>query len=119
MTDLSPRSISSENAEPIPSLSDRMAERVMNARLAIESQPNARRVSSPHHDSKTTAQDREIQSLKRVFRDMGSAYRRYHSQVRGPVVPGLRDAAYSFRADHSLPALIAVAAILDELDLLS
>jgi hypothetical protein len=119
MTHLSPRSISSENAEPIPSLNDRVAERVRNARLAIDSQPNARRASPPLHDSKTTAEQREIQSLKRVFGDMGRAYRRYRSQAGGPVVPGLRDAAYSFRANPSLPALIGVAAFLDDLDLLT
>jgi len=119
MTNLSPRSISSENAEPIPSLSDRVAERVMNARLALESQPNAPRAPRSVPDSETKAEQREIQSLKRVFRDMGTAYRRYRSQTGKPVVPGLRDAAYSFRADPSLPALIAVAAFLDDLDLLS
>jgi hypothetical protein len=119
MTHTSPRNISSENAEPIPSLSDRVAERVMNARLALESQPKAGRAAPPLHDSTSTAEQREVQSLKRVFRDMGKAYRRYRSQVGGPVVPGLRDAAYGFRANPSLPALIGVAAFLDELDLLS
>jgi hypothetical protein len=119
MTNVSPRSISSEHAEPIPSLSDRVAERVMNARMAIESQSNDRRASPPLHKSKTTAEQREIRSLKRVFRDMGYAYRRHRSQAGGPVVPGLRDAAYSFRANPSLPALIGVAAYLDDLDLLS
>jgi hypothetical protein len=107
MSDLSRRTISSQNAEPIPSLSDRVAERVRNARLAIESQPN------------TTAEQREVQSLKRVFGDMGRAYRRYRRQTGGPVVPGLRDANYSFRENPSLPGLITVAAFLDDLDLLS
>jgi hypothetical protein len=119
MTNTSPRSISSENAEPIPSLNDRVAERVRNARLAIESQPTADRASAPVQDSRTTAEQREIKSLKRVFGDMGRAYRRYRSQVGGPVVPGLRDAAYGFRANPSLPALVGVAAFLDDLDLLS
>lgn len=119
MTNTSPRSISSENAEPIPSLNDRVAERVRNARLAIESQPNGGRASAPIQDSKTIAEQREIESLKRVFGDMGRAYRRYRKQVGGPVVPGLRDAAYGFRADPSLPALVTVAAFLDDLDLLS
>jgi hypothetical protein len=35
------------------------------------------------------------------------------------VVPGLRDAAYNFRAEPSLTSLVAVAVFLDELDLLS
>jgi hypothetical protein len=50
---------------------------------------------------------------------MGISYRRYRSQTREPVVPGLRDAAYGFRAEPSLTSLVAVAAYLDELDLLS
>jgi hypothetical protein len=64
-------------------------------------------------------EQREVQSLKRVFRDLGVSYRRYRSQTKEPVVPGLRDAAYSFRAEPSLTALVAVAAYLDDLDLLS
>ena len=119
MTNVSPRTISSEHAEPIASLNDRVAERVRNARLAIESQQNARRNSPQVEDPKTIAEQREIRSLKRVFREMGYAYRRYRSQTGGPVTPGLRDAAYTFRAEPSLPALIGVAAFLDQLDLLS
>ncbi|HEY9013597.1 MAG TPA: hypothetical protein VIM84_00865 [Gemmatimonadales bacterium] len=119
MSDLSRRTLSSKNAEPIASLSDRVAERVRNARLAIESQPNAGRASPTRHDPDSTAEQREVQSLKRVFGDMGRAYRRYRSQTGGPVVPGLRDANLSFRENPSLPGLITVAAFLDDLDLLS
>ena len=93
-------------------LTDRVAARVIDARLALErrasaSQPKVRR-SPP-----------ETESLKRVFRDMGLRYRRYRSQTGGPVVPGLRGAAYEFRADPSLSSLVAVAVYLDKLDLLS
>jgi hypothetical protein len=119
MTNTSPRSINSEHADPIPSLTDRVTERVMNARLAIESRPKSRRSLSALQDSKSTAEQRDTQSLKRVFRDMGHAYRRYRRQTGGPVVPGLRDAAYNFRENPSLPALVSVAAFLDNLDLLS
>jgi hypothetical protein len=91
----------------------------MNARLALESQPKTRRSSSPLQDSKSTPEQRDIQSLKRVFRDMGYAYRRYRRQTGEPTVPGLRDAAYTFRENPSLPALVGVAAFLDNLDLLS
>src|SRR6476646_11890630 len=118
MTKVSPRSLSSEHAEPVPSLTDRVAERVINARLAIESHSKPRRRSSLH-DSKSSADEREIRSLKRVFRDMGYTYRRYRRQTGGPVTPGLRDAAYNFRENPSLPALVGVAAFLDNLKLLS
>ena len=119
MANTSPRRINSEHADPIPSLTDRVTERVMNARLALESRPKSRRSSSLLQDPKSAAEQRDTQSLKRVFRDMGHAYRRYRRQTGGPVVPGLRDAAYSFRANPSLPALVGVAAFLDNLDLLS
>jgi hypothetical protein len=70
-------------------------------------------------DSQSEAELRETQSLKQVFRDLGTSYRRYRSQTGDPVVPELRDAAYKFRAAPSLASLVAVAAFLDELDLLS
>jgi hypothetical protein len=62
---------------------------------------------------------RELQSLKRVFRDMGVTYRRYRSQTGNPATPGLRDATYNFRAEPSLTSLVAVAVFLDKLELLS
>jgi hypothetical protein len=110
------------------SLTDRVAARVIDARLAIErrageSRPKARssrpRSTAALHDPTAAGEQREAASLRRVFRDMGVAYRRYRRQTGGPVVPGLRDAAYRFRAEPSLASLVAVAAFLDELDLLS
>jgi hypothetical protein len=104
-------------------LSDRIALRVRNARLAIEERNHGarrRRVNrNGTADPQSQAELRETASLKRVFRDLGTSYRRYRSQTRTPVVPGLRAAAESFRAAPSLASLIAVAAYLDELDLLS
>jgi hypothetical protein len=108
MTDRSPDTRSA-SAEPSQSLTDLIAERVINARLALEARSK----------KAASAELTETQSLNRVFRDMGYAYRRYRSQTGGPVVPGLRDAAYQFRANPSLPSLVAVAAYLEKLDLLS
>jgi hypothetical protein len=95
-------------------LTDRVAARVIDARLAIEG-----RTTPTSQDASSTGEQRETESLRRVFRDLGVSYRRYRSQTGGPVVPGLRDAAYKFRADPSLASLVAVAAYLDNLDLLS
>jgi hypothetical protein len=106
MTDRSPDTRATEQSQ---SLTDLVAERVINARLALASRPG--RQPSPELA--------ETRSLNRVFRDMGHAYRRYRSQTGGPVVPGLRDAAYTFRANPTLPSLVAVAAYLERLDLLS
>jgi hypothetical protein len=119
MTNVSSRGADSVPSEDSQSLTDRVAERVMNARLAIESRANTRRSSSRIRQTANVAEQRELRALKRVFRDMGDSYRRYRSQTGGPVVPGLRDAAYAFRANPSLPALVGVAAFLDNLDLLS
>ena len=119
-------SSSSFSDDASETLTDRIAARVINARLAIERQP---RLGRPRPKSKASAtasvepqtkeELRETQSLHRVFRDLGVTYRSYRSQTGSPVVPELRDAAYRFRADPSLASLVAVAAYLDELDLLS
>jgi hypothetical protein len=118
-----------DHADVSQTLTDRVAARVIDARLALErrasashpkvrrSRPAVRTVSSA--DGMTPDEVRETESLKRVFREMGVSYRRYRRQAGGPVVPGLRDAAIQFRADPSLSSLVAVAVYLDKLDLLS
>jgi hypothetical protein len=117
------------HADVPQTLTDRVAARVIDARLALErrasaTQPKVRR-SRPKNgttfstNGKTPDEMRETESLKRVFRDMGVSYRRYRRQAGAPVVPGLRDAAIEFRTDPSLSSLVAVAAYLDKLDLLN
>jgi hypothetical protein len=122
------QSSGSSAAEPSPTLTERVQARVASARLAADERANAspqkprRRPAAPSlTDSGSPSADelRDYESLKRVFREMGISYRRYRSQTREPVVPGLRDAAYTFRAEPSLTSLVAVAAYLDDLDLLS
>jgi hypothetical protein len=127
MSDLPPTPSGSPSDNDSPeTLPDRIALRVMNARLAIEGRGGTRRPRGTRQGevpvltgSPSAAELRETASLKRVFRDLGTCYRRYRSQTGNPVVPELRDAAYRFRAAPSLASLIAVAAYLDELDLLS
>ena len=108
-------------------LTDRMIARVNVARIAVDRSANAtrprlkrqRRALPADPSAPNLEETRETQSLKRVFRELGISYRRYRSQIGGPVAPGLRDAAYNFRADPSLTSLVAVAAFLEELNLLS
>jgi hypothetical protein len=111
--------------ESSQTLTNRVQARVDAARLVVDRrntagapqrQPRARPAST---DSPTLEEARESRSLRRVFRDLGVSYRRYRSQTGARVVPGLRDAAYTFRAEPSLTSLVAVAVFLDELDLLS
>jgi len=115
-------------AEFPETLTDRMIARVNDARLAVErgdatgarSRRRRRRPSSPGSAiSPSSEEGLKAESLRRVFRDLGISYRRYRSQTGDRVVPGLRDAAYNFRTEPSLTSLVAVAAFLDELDLLS
>jgi hypothetical protein len=117
----------SVSAEFPETLTARVLARVNDARLAIDRRENAtrprskrRRPSPPGSPTSPSSEEiRESESLRRVFRDLGVSYRRYRSQTGGRVAPGLRDAAYNFRAEPSLTSLVAVAAFLDELDLLS
>jgi hypothetical protein len=120
-------SIDSAPVEFPETLTGRMLARVNVARLAVDRRANAgrsrltrqrrARPASPH--SPRMEEVRESQSLKRVFHDLGVTYRRYRSQTGGPVAPGLRDAALNFRKAPNLASLVAVAALLDERDLLS
>jgi hypothetical protein len=117
MTNIAPRPFGPETIESPENLTDRIAARVVRARLALEEGAAAKPSSTV--DPKAAGEQRETESLKRVFQDLGTSYRRYRRQAGGPVMPGLRDAAYEFRADPTLASLVAVAAYLDKLDLLT
>jgi len=116
-----------ERSELPQTLTDRVQARVNDARLGVERRESATRPKSKRQrrarpastNSLSLEEVRESRSLRRVFRDLGVSYRRYRSQTGDRVTPGLRDAAYNFRAEPSLTSLVAVAAFLDELDLLS
>ena len=106
-------------------LIEQMRARVNTARRAVDLRANATRPRLGHPrarpadpSSRSMEEVRENQSLRRVFLDLGITYRRYRSQRGGPVAPGLRDAAYNFRADPSFASLVTVAGFLDELKLL-
>jgi hypothetical protein len=123
MSDLSLTPSGSPSYDDSPeTLTDRVALRVMNARLAIEERLDRRQPKvgrSGTINSQSEAELRETASLKRVFRELGTSYRRYRSQTGKPVVPELREAAHRFRAAPSLASLVAVAAYLEEMDLLN
>jgi hypothetical protein len=126
MANLPPSTSGSATSGKSDNLTDRVAARVIDARLALErsgpSRPRAQRKAASSKlsgDSTLVGEQRETKSLQRVFREMGLQYRSYRSRNGGPVTPGLRDAAYRFRAEPTLASLVAVAAFLDELDLLT
>ena len=109
------------------SLTHRMRARVKAARRAVDrraraSRPRLQRTrTAPPADptGPSLVPDRDTESLKQVFRDLGVLYRRHRTRMGGPVAPGLRSATDEFRAKPSLAALVAVAAILDQLELLN
>jgi hypothetical protein len=109
------------------SLTHRMRAQVKAARRAADRRAKAtkprvqrtRRAESADPAGPSRVEDLETESLKQVFRDLAVLYRRHRTRMGGPVAPGLRAANDEFRAKPSLPALVAVAAILEQLDLLS
>lgn len=129
MTRRSPRSNGSKSGEPAQTLTDHMQARVADARLALERRARATRPKAKRRRvapaSRSTSvwqlseEARADRAFHRVFHDLGILYRRYRRRTGEPVTPGLRDAAYNFRAEPSLASLVAVAVFLDELDLLS
>ena len=120
-------SINGSSNELPENLIDRVQARVAEAAFALDRRTNATRPKShrrrvPLAPAGSTQSSEEVlaeQSLRRVFRDLGTSYRRFRKQTGTPLTPGLRDAAYNFRAEPSLTTLVAVAAFLDNLDLLS
>jgi hypothetical protein len=109
-------------------LFERVQARVAEAAFALDRRATASRPKSHRRrptlatasaDGRSSEEVLAEQSLRRVFRDLGTSYRRFRKQTGTPLTPGLRDAAYNFRAEPSLTTLVAVAAFLDELDLLS
>jgi hypothetical protein len=112
--------------EPIKlpgTLTARVQAQVDTARLLVDRRAASAEAKRPAQASRTpelSAEElRDFQSLRRVFRQFGVSYRRYRTQTGNQATPGLRDAAYNFRAEPSLTSLVAVAAFLDRLDLLS
>ena len=107
------------------SLTARIIARVKVARRAVDRRGNAGRPrlqrprSRPAEEGAPSLEElRATEALKMVFHNLGVVYRRYRRRTGAPVAPGLRAATDRFRAKPSIPALVAVAAILEELELL-
>ena len=108
-------------------LTDRMRARVKAARRAVERRAKAtrprvqrtRKAAPADPGGPTLVEDRDTEALKQVFAELAVLYRRHRTRIGGPVEAGLRSATDRFRAKPSLAALVAVAAILDQLELLN
>ena len=129
MSDLTSVPGTSESNDDARSLTDRVLARVNDAAVALDLRARATRpksgrrrpaVSDPLAASLTRspAQLREERSLRRVFLDLGDSYREYRRRTGAPVSEDVRAAAVRFRRERNVPALVLVAASLDQLDLL-
>ena len=112
-----------------PDLTDRVLARVVDAALALDQRARATRPKSTRRRSRTPdplaasvtrspEQLREARSLRRVFLDLGDSYREYRRRTGAAVSEDVRAAAVRFQRERSVPALVRVAASLDQLDIL-
>jgi hypothetical protein len=122
------RPVTSHPSAPL-TLTERLLERVRQAGLAVHQSRDApptarprRRHTDPPRSPKvvgrTPEQVREARSLRRVFLDMGDTYREYRRRTGAPLAPEVKEAADRFRRERSVTSLTAVAASLDELEIL-
>lgn len=63
--------------------------------------------------------ERETRSLFRVYAEMKTIYQEHRRQTGRPAIPALREAVQAFRRGPSIPALVRVAAFLDDRELLA
>jgi hypothetical protein len=123
-----PNASSADAALP-QTLIDRVIARVNDAGESVDRRASATRPRASRRRStldplsadmtRTPEQLREARSLRRVFEDLGTAYRRYRKETGAPVSPALRDAAKRFQKELSVLSLASVAGRLDELKILN
>ena len=101
---------SSDSSQTDQTLTDRVVARVRHASLVVERRPGSRGPSR--------ATDRDARSLRRVFSDLGDAYRAYRRRTGQPVSDDVRAAAVRFRKERDITALVSVAASLERLEIL-
>jgi hypothetical protein len=63
--------------------------------------------------------EREVQSLRKVYREMRTLYRSYRRETGSAVVPELRSAVHAFKRGESLASLVQIAVFLDDRKLLA
>lgn len=130
MSHLTPRSNQADRVATSPTLTDRVLEQLRVAAVAVDRRTNATRPQSARrppaiHDplaasvTRTPEQIRTLRSLRHVFHDLGASYRAYRRRTGAVVSPDVRASAYRFRRELNVTSLVAVAAGLDELHILT
>src|SRR5688572_25620048 len=89
-----------------PSMYDQVSSRVSAAAAELGEMQSRRDAAMPRR------------ALWRVFHEFGAAYRQRRRESGVAPVPSVRDAAEAFRREPTLPALVAVASVLEEHGLL-
>jgi hypothetical protein len=130
MSGPTPRSNEADRVATSPTLTDRVLEQLSVAGVAVDRRANATRPRSARrppaiHDplaasvTRTPAQIRTVRCLRHVFRDLGTSYRAYRRRTGALISPDVRASAYRFRRELDVTSLVAVAAGLDELHILT
>jgi len=110
-----------------PTLADRVkarvaqAERSIDDRAAREVKPKNKRVKPTKTALLTNSSlaERDVESLRKVYREMRSLYRGYRRQSGTPAVAELRTAVDAFKKGESLTSLVQIASFLDDRKLLA
>lgn len=111
-----PSNTPDSSAVPARPLAERVQERVAAARArSAARRPGDARRAAPLPDGSSPD---ELEALQHVFCDMGRAQRDARRRTGQTPSPIVKQAAESFRDAPSLPALVLVAAALDEVGLL-
>ena len=110
---------------PSPTLADRVKARVAQAERSIdnrarEANPKNKRLRPTTAAALTNSSqaERDVQSLRKVYREMRSLYRGYRRQNGTPAVAELRSAVDAFQKGESLTSLVHIASFLDDRKLL-
>jgi hypothetical protein len=113
---------------PLASITERVVSRLAAVGQAFDRRNHASRPRAGRKRAATApamGQDagevtrRERACLRSVFRELGDAHRQYRTQTGRPGTPALREAAYAFKRQPSVGSLVPVAALLDELGILT
>ena len=114
---------------PTPTLAERVKARVAEAQQFLDGR--AREADAKYKHLRPTRSTKrnaslggtseaqlEVQSLRRVYREMRALYRGYRRENGSAAVPELRSAVHAYKRGESLASLTQIATFLDERKLL-
>jgi plasmid stabilization system protein ParE len=97
---------STAGPQPTTALTDRVQRRIERATLALEQKGDQPKTQ-------------EVRALRDVMRQLGDVHTQYRKRTGKRVSPPLRAAVDAFKQEPSLSSLLPVAAIVDDLKLLT